>query len=86
MSACLSVHPFVRPPLRSMIRKYVETIQMTWLTGTSREYLGRFVVVSLSILPRMRNISDRFVEEIKAHQKHFFENRAVYEKMSKNMV
>jgi hypothetical protein len=44
------------------------------------------MVVSLPILPRMRNISGRSAEEIKAHQKLFFENRAVYEIMSKNIV
>jgi len=49
-----------------------------------------FFIVSRSDLFRMRNISDRFVEEIKTHilcsTTFFFENRAVYEIMWKNIV
>jgi len=42
------------------------------------------LITSRSVLLRMRNVSD--VKKIKAHILFFFENRAGYEKMWKNIV
>ena len=49
-----------------------------------------FLIISRSVLLRMKNISDKFVEKIKTHfmlnNFFFFEKRAVYEIMWKNTV
>jgi len=51
-----------------------------------------FFIISRSVLPRMRNVSEKFVEEIKTHNLcsitffFFSENRALYEIMWKNIV
>jgi hypothetical protein len=47
------------------------------------------MMLSRSILLRMRNVSDKVVQKIKTHfmfNNFFSENRAVYEIMWKNMV
>ena len=47
------------------------------------------MIVSRSILIRMRNVSDKKVQKIETHifiQQLFSENLAVYEMMWKNMV
>ena len=48
-----------------------------------------FSIISRSVLLRMRNVLDKFVRKIKTHifSINFFpEDRAVYEKMWKNIV
>jgi len=59
---------------------------MTRLTGTLHEDQYRFLIISRSLLLRMRNVSDKIVEKIK--KTHFMlvtffppENRAVHEVM-----
>jgi len=47
------------------------------------------MIISRSLLLRMRNITDKIIEKIKAHilcPITAFENRAVYDIMWKNMV
>ena len=48
-----------------------------------------FLIISVSVLIRMRNFADKFVEKIKTHSfsnYFFFENHGVYDKMLKNFV
>ena len=64
---------------------------LTRITGTLHEDRCKFVIISRSILPRMRNVSEkkRYGENQKIlFRFNFFspENRAVYEKMRKNIV
>jgi len=40
---------------------------MTKIIGTSREDRYTFLIISRSVLLRMRNMSDKFVEKIKTH-------------------
>jgi hypothetical protein len=57
--------------------------------GTLHEDLCTFIIISRSILLRMRNTSEQFVEKIKTHilcSIIFPENRAIYEIMRRNMV
>jgi hypothetical protein len=57
--------------------------------GTLREDPCTFLIIYRSILLRMRNILDKFVEKIKTHfmfSNFFFENLPVYEIMWKNIV
>jgi len=59
------------------------------IKGTSHEDSFTFMVISRSVLIRMRNVSDRFMEKIKTRILCFilfFKNRAVYEIMWKNML
>jgi len=37
------------------------------IVGTLHEDLCTFMIISRSVLPRMRNFSDKTVEEIKTH-------------------
>jgi len=57
--------------------------------GTLHEDQYAFLIVSRSIIPRMRMFQTKVVEKIKTHFvpiTFFFENRAVYEIMWKNIV
>jgi hypothetical protein len=61
------------------------------MTSTGREYHRTFMIISRSIILRMRNVSGKIIEKIKTTllcSKAFFppENRAVYEIMWKNLV
>jgi hypothetical protein len=59
---------------------------MTGIAGTLHEDRYTFLIMSRSILLRMRNVLDRFVEEIKHtiyDQQLFFENPLIYEIMWK---
>jgi hypothetical protein len=55
--------------------------------GTLQEDLSTFMIISSSILLRVRNVSDKFPEKIKIHNLYsitfFFENRAVHEIVEK---
>jgi len=47
------------------------------------------MTISRSVILRMRNVSDKFIEKIKTHILHsitFPENRAIYEIMWKNVA
>jgi hypothetical protein len=58
--------------------------------GTLHEDLCRFLIISRSIILRIRNTIDRFVEKINtfcvSNNFFFSKNCAVYEIMWKNMV
>jgi hypothetical protein len=57
--------------------------------GTSHEKLCKFMIISCSIVLRMRNVSDKSCIENQNTsfvQQLFSENRAIYETMWKNMV
>jgi hypothetical protein len=59
--------------------------------GTLHEDQYKFsFIIYRPIFLRMRNVSDKYIEEIETHILHsvtfFFENRAVYEIMWKNIV
>jgi CRISPR/Cas system CSM-associated protein Csm5 (group 7 of RAMP superfamily) len=60
------------------------------MTGTLREDLCTFMVVSRLILLRTRTILDKIIEKIKTHvscsARFFSENLAVYKTMWKNVV
>jgi hypothetical protein len=59
------------------------------MRGTLHGALCVFVIISLSIMLRIRNISDKFVDKIKTrilYPNNFPEDRAVYEIMWKNLV
>ena len=77
-----------------IFQKIVEKIQF-WLKSDKNNGHFRWrpldiFIVSRSDLLRMRNVSDKFVEEIKTHilcwTTFFFGSRAVYEIMWKNIV
>ena len=48
-------------------RENSSIISLTRITGTLREDLCTFMVVSRCIPVRMRNVSDKFVEEVKTN-------------------
>jgi len=58
---------------------------MVRITGTSRENQYTFMIISCSIFPRIRNISDNLVDNIETNIScsinPFTENFAVYEVM-----
>ena len=61
------------------------------MTGTLHEDQYTFLIISRSVLLRMKYFLDKFVEKIKTHVMSnlfffFFENRSVYEIMWKYMV
>ena len=55
------------------------------MKGTSHEDRYTFLIISRSVLLRLRNASDKLVENMKTHILYsvtfFFENRVVYEIM-----
>jgi hypothetical protein len=51
----------------SMSRKFKFYFNLTRLTDTFHEYLSTFIIISLWILLRIKNISDKFVEKIKTY-------------------
>jgi hypothetical protein len=63
---------------------------MTQITSPLHEDLCTFLIISRSVLHRIKNVSDKVTEKLeKTHyvQVTFFpENRAVHEKMWKNIV
>jgi hypothetical protein len=61
---------------------------MTRITRTLHEDIHICMIISRSVLPRMRNFLDKIVEEIKTHilQLFFFHSRAVHQIMWKNIV
>ena len=62
---------------------------MTRITGTSHEDRYTFLIISRSVLLRMRNISKLQRKSKHTHfmfSNFFSENRAFYETMRKNMV
>jgi len=62
---------------------------MTRVTGTLHITLCSVVIISRSALLRMKNVSDKIIEKIKTHTlclMIFFESRAFYEVMGKNIV
>ena len=61
---------------------------MTRITGTLHEEQYTFLITSHSFLLRMRNVSDRRIENQNTHFRlvAFFENRAVHETMWNNIV
>jgi len=62
----------------------------TRITSTLRGGQCKILNISHSFLIRMRIVTDKFVDKIKTHTScsliFFFENRAVYEIMWKNIV
>jgi hypothetical protein len=60
------------------------------MNGTLHEAQYTFLITSTSVVVRMRNVLDKFVEKIKPHILHsitfVFENRGVYEIIWKNTV
>ena len=60
------------------------------ITCTFHEHLRTFMIICRSIVPRMRNVSSKVLEQIKTHTIYsitlFPESRAVYELMWKTMV
>ena len=104
MPTCLPVYPSACPnrtriPLDGFLWNFIleyfsklclENSSSNWsltrITGTLHKDLYKFS----SLVLKMYNVSDRFVEKIKTHvfmySNFFFENRAVYEIMWKNMV
>jgi hypothetical protein len=62
---------------------------MTSIAGKLHKDQFTFLIISRSILLRLRHVSDKFSEEIKTHivfRNFLFENRAVYEIMWKNTL
>ena len=64
---------------------------MTRITGTLHEYHYTVVIISRSVLPRLRNVSDKCCRENQNTDFYskgvfFFENLAVYEITWKNIV
>jgi len=79
--------------LSIFFRKSVEKIQVLLKSEKNNGYFTRrhtFSIKFRSVLLRMKNISDEFVEKLKTHILcsisffFFFENRAVYEIMWKS--
>ena len=58
------------------------------MTGTLHEDQHTFLIISRSIILRMKNVSHKSFREIQNtfFVQHLFENRAVYEIMWKNIV
>jgi len=60
------------------------------MTGTLHADRYTFLIISRSVLPRMRNVSDKSCTENQnthfVFSNIFFENRAVYEIIWKNLV
>jgi MFS-type transporter involved in bile tolerance (Atg22 family) len=57
--------------------------------GTLHEHLYVFMIISVSVLLRMRNVADKFVDKVKAlvlSSVPFSVSRTIYEIMLKNMV
>ena len=79
----------IRVFLEKLSRNFKFHIIRTIITGTLHEDQQTCLIISLSILFRMSNISAKFVEEIKTYimiNKFFLENRIFYEIMWKNTV
>jgi hypothetical protein len=78
----------------SILRKYIEKIQVPVKSDRNNGYFNKdlwaFMLVSRSVLLRMRNISEKkVVEKIKTHILYsiaFSEYRAMYEITRRNMV
>jgi hypothetical protein len=77
----------------SIFRKSSEKLQLRWnmtrITGTLNEDQYTFMIISRSILLKMRNVSDKSCRENQnTHLRSitFFENRAIYEIMWKNIA
>jgi hypothetical protein len=78
----------------SIFRNSVDKIKFSLKSdrnnGTLHEDLCAFMIISRSVLLRMRNVSGKVAEKMKTHllfiQLLFSENRAVYEIMWENMV
>ena len=68
----------------------LENSSLTRITGTLREDRYTFMIISRSVLLRMKNISDKICREDQnthfVFSDFFFENRAFYDIMWKNMV
>jgi hypothetical protein len=76
--------------LENLSKKLKFHQNLTRTTGTSHEDLCTFLIISRSILVRIRNASDKsYRENQNTHSMFntvFSENRVVYETMWKNMV
>jgi len=62
------------------LKKFKFHYNLTRVTGTAHEDLCKFMIIFRSVLLRMRNISDKVVDKIRAHilgSIFFFESRAV---------
>ena len=75
---------------KNLLRKFSCHENLTTMTGTLRDGQHTFSIIFRSILLRMKNISDKIVEKLKAHILcsviFFFENYTVYEITWKNVV
>jgi len=70
-------------------RKFMLHLNRRRIAGTFHEDCQTYLIVSRSLFLRMKNVSDKFVEEIKTHilcPITFFLNRTVYEIMWKSTV
>ena len=76
----------------SIFRKSVEKIQVSLKSNKNKGYQYTFLIISRSVLLRMRNVSDESRREnynthfVSSNSFFFLENRTVYEIMSKNIV
>jgi len=74
------------------LRKRVQEVKfysnLTIITGTLHEDQLPFLIIARSVLLRMRNVWDKFVDNIKIHLmfSNFFLNRSVYKLTSKNIL
>jgi hypothetical protein len=59
---------------------------LTIITGTLLEEARKFMIISRSVILRMRNASDTSCRENQNLFSHFSENRAIYDIMWKNMI
>ena len=76
--------------LKSLLRKFKFHLNMTRITGTLHEDRYTFLIISRSLPPRMKNVSDESCRENQnthfVSNKIFFpENRALYGIMWKNV-
>jgi hypothetical protein len=74
--------------LENRSRKLESHLNSTRITGALLENVFTFMTISRLILLRVKNVLDK-VEKIKTHvlcSIKIFENRVVYEMMSKNLV
>jgi len=74
----------------NLLRKFKFYWNLTTMTGTLHADRYTFLIISRSVLPRMRNVSDKSCTENQnthfVFSNIFFENRAVYEIIWKNLV
>jgi hypothetical protein len=78
----------IRVFFENISRKFIFNFNLTRIVGTLHENHCTIFIISLSVLLKMRNISEKIVEKVAKHfmLNNVFENRDVREIMWKNMV